>query len=145
VAVTVIYSLPRTLKGGKIPERAQCRWPIHANMMNSTRSSNNCGSCVSRSAKSSKQEAWGECTFRASGGSMFAMTDNNHHESRHEAVWIKAPAMVQEILINSDPGKFFKPPYLGPKGRVGRTPQRRYRLGRTSYPFNRWLSTVGQN
>ena len=57
-----------------------------------------------------EKEAWGECTFRAIGGSMFAMTDNDHHQSGHQAVWIKAPAMVQEILINSDPDKFFKPP-----------------------------------
>jgi predicted DNA-binding protein (MmcQ/YjbR family) len=50
---------------------------------------------------------------------MFAMTDNNHHRSGHQAVWIKAPAMIQEILINSDPAKFFKPPYLGAKGWIG--------------------------
>jgi len=66
-----------------------------------------------------EKEAWGECTFRALGGSMFAMTDNNHHQSGHQAVWIKAPAMVQEILINSNAARFFKPPYLGPKGWVG--------------------------
>jgi len=43
-----------------------------------------------------EKEAWGECTFRVTGGSMFAMTDNNHHSSGHVAVWVKAPAMVQE-------------------------------------------------
>ena len=66
-----------------------------------------------------EKEAWGECTFRVTGGSMFAMTDNNHHDSGHIAVWIKAPPMVQEILVNSDPKRFFKPPYMGPKGWVG--------------------------
>jgi predicted DNA-binding protein (MmcQ/YjbR family) len=66
-----------------------------------------------------EKEAWGECTFRAAGGSMFAMTDNNHHNSGHLAVWVKAQAMVQEILINSDAKKFFKPPYVGHKGWVG--------------------------
>ncbi|MGC2443262.1 MAG: MmcQ/YjbR family DNA-binding protein, partial [Candidatus Binatus sp.] len=30
-----------------------------------------------------EKEAWGECTFRVTGGSMFAMTDNNHHGSGH--------------------------------------------------------------
>ncbi|MFZ1889951.1 MAG: MmcQ/YjbR family DNA-binding protein [Candidatus Binataceae bacterium] len=65
-----------------------------------------------------EKEAWGECTFRV-GGKMFAMTDNNHHNSGHIAVWIKAPAMVQEILVGSDPKRFFKPPYVGPKGWVG--------------------------
>jgi predicted DNA-binding protein (MmcQ/YjbR family) len=86
-----------------------------------------------------EKEAWGECTFRAHGGSMFVMTDNHHHQRGHQAVSIKAPAhrvrprtrggarlrasapgiMVQEILINADPSRFFKPPYLGPKGWVG--------------------------
>ncbi len=63
-----------------------------------------------------EKEAWGECTFRVTGGSMFAMTDNNHHDSGHVAVWVKAPAMVQEILVNSDPNRFFIPPYMGKKG-----------------------------
>ncbi|MGA7872988.1 MAG: MmcQ/YjbR family DNA-binding protein [Candidatus Binatus sp.] len=66
-----------------------------------------------------EKEAWGECTFRVTGGSMFAMTDNNHHGSGHVAVWVKAPAMVQEILVNSDPERFFVPPYMGKQGWVG--------------------------
>jgi len=66
-----------------------------------------------------EKEAWGECTFRVTGGSTFAMTDNNHHDSGHIAVWVKAPAMVQEILVNSDPKRFFIPPYMGKKGWVG--------------------------
>jgi predicted DNA-binding protein (MmcQ/YjbR family) len=66
-----------------------------------------------------EKEAWGECTFRVTGGSMFAMTDNNHHNSGHVAVWVKAPAMVQEILVHSDPKRFFIPPYVGKQGWVG--------------------------
>jgi predicted DNA-binding protein (MmcQ/YjbR family) len=66
-----------------------------------------------------EKEAWGECTFRVTGGSMFAMTDNNHHDSGRVAVWIKAPPMVQEILVNVDAKRFFVPPYVGPKGWIG--------------------------
>ena len=66
-----------------------------------------------------EKEAWGECTFRVSGGKMFAMTDNNHHQSGHLAVWIMAPPTVQEGLIRSAPKRFFKPPYVGAKGWVG--------------------------
>jgi predicted DNA-binding protein (MmcQ/YjbR family) len=66
-----------------------------------------------------EKEAWGECTFRVVNGPMFAMTDNNHHQSGHVAVWVKAPAMVQEILISSDSKRFFRPPYMGHKGWVG--------------------------
>ena len=66
-----------------------------------------------------EKEAWGECTFRVTGGSMFAMTDNHHHGSNHLAVWVKAPPMVQEILVNADAERFFVPPYVGPKGWIG--------------------------
>jgi predicted DNA-binding protein (MmcQ/YjbR family) len=65
-----------------------------------------------------EKEAWGECTFRV-GSKMFAMTDNNHHESGHTAVWVKAAPTVQEILVRSDAARFFKPPYVGHKGWVG--------------------------
>jgi predicted DNA-binding protein (MmcQ/YjbR family) len=66
-----------------------------------------------------EKEAWGECTYRVTGGSMFAMTDSNHHDSGHIAVWVKAPPMVQEILVHADAKRFFVPPYVGPKGWVG--------------------------
>jgi hypothetical protein len=68
--------------------------------------------------EATEKEAWGECTFRV-GGKMFAMTDNDHHDSGHVAVWVKAPPMVQEILVGSAPARFFKPPYVGHKGWVG--------------------------
>ncbi len=65
--------------------------------------------------ETTEKEAWGECTFRV-GGKMFAMTDNDHHDSGHVAVWVKAPPMVQETLAGSDPVRFFRPPYVGHKG-----------------------------
>ena len=66
-----------------------------------------------------EKEAWGECTFRVTGGSMFAMTDSHHHGSDHIAVWVKAPADVQQILVGADPKRFFVPPYMGAKGWIG--------------------------
>ncbi len=66
-----------------------------------------------------EKEAWGECTFRVTGGSMFAMTDNDHHGSGHVAVWVKAPPMVQEILVHADAERFFVPAYVGSKGWLG--------------------------
>ncbi len=65
-----------------------------------------------------EQEAWGECTFRVA-KKMFAMTDNNHHDSGHVAVWVKAPPMAQEIMVASDSKRFFRPPYVGHKGWLG--------------------------
>lgn len=66
-----------------------------------------------------EKEAWGECTFRVTGGSMFAMTDNNHHGSKHIAVWLKTPRDLQEMLVSADAKRFFVPPYVGPKGWLG--------------------------
>jgi predicted DNA-binding protein (MmcQ/YjbR family) len=66
-----------------------------------------------------EKEAWGECTFRVTGGSMFAMTDNNHHGSNHIAVWLKTPRDLQEVLVSADAKRFFVPPYVGPKGWLG--------------------------
>ena len=66
-----------------------------------------------------EKEAWGECTFRVAGGSMFAMTDNHHHGSKHIAVWVKAPEETQEILVSADAKRFFVPPYVGSKGWIG--------------------------
>lgn len=50
---------------------------------------------------------------------MFAMTDFDHHDSGHIAVWVKAPPLVQGDLVESDPARYFVPPYMGPKGWVG--------------------------
>ena len=40
------------------------------------------------------------------------------HEGR-QSVWLKAPPGAQEILIGAAPERFFRPPYVGPKGWVG--------------------------
>lgn len=66
-----------------------------------------------------EKEAWGVPTFRVEDGGMFAMTDVNHHGSGHIAVWVKAPPLAQADLVEQDPGRFFVPPYMGPKGWVG--------------------------
>ncbi len=35
------------------------------------------------------------------------------------SVWCKAPPGSQEVLVGSDPARFFAPPYVGTKGWVG--------------------------
>ena len=50
---------------------------------------------------------------------VFAMFANNHHDDRHIAVWIPAAPGVQEMLINTSPRTFFRPPYVGVRGWVG--------------------------
>jgi uncharacterized protein (DUF1697 family)/predicted DNA-binding protein (MmcQ/YjbR family) len=66
-----------------------------------------------------EKEGWGECTFRVNRGTMFAMTDCNHHGSGHTAVWVKANPVTQDMMAKSDPKRFFIPPYMGPQGWIG--------------------------
>jgi len=60
----------------------------------------------------------GEPTFFV-GKRVFAMFSNNHHHDGHIAVLLPAPAGMQDILIETDPKTFYKPPYVGPSGWIG--------------------------
>lgn len=62
--------------------------------------------------------AWSSPTFRVK-GKMFAMYLNNHHGDGKIALWLKAPAGVQEMLVEAAPEKFFIPPYQGVAGWIG--------------------------
>lgn len=61
----------------------------------------------------------GEPTWFAGKGKVFAMLDNHHHGSSHLSVWLPMPPGRQQALIEGAPARFFKPPYVGPKGWVG--------------------------
>jgi hypothetical protein len=50
---------------------------------------------------------------------VYTMFANNHHSDGHVAVWIPAAPGLQEMLVSSEPKKFFKPPYVGVRGWVG--------------------------
>ena len=43
----------------------------------------------------------------------------NHHGADRNSIWCKATHIDQELLIKSDPNRFFSPPYVGPSGWVG--------------------------
>lgn len=61
--------------------------------------------------------AWGEPTWRVA-GKQFAMFDTHHHGSPHLSVWIPAAPGAQAGLIEADPARFWRPPYVGGKGWV---------------------------
>jgi predicted DNA-binding protein (MmcQ/YjbR family) len=61
----------------------------------------------------------GEPTWFAGKGKVFAMLDDHHHGAAHLAVWLPQPLGRQEDLIDADPDRFFRPPYVGPSGWVG--------------------------
>ncbi|HTG87296.1 MAG TPA: MmcQ/YjbR family DNA-binding protein [Pyrinomonadaceae bacterium] len=50
---------------------------------------------------------------------VFAMCSINHHNDGHVAVVFPAAIGVQAALIESDPKKFYRPPYVGHAGWVG--------------------------
>lgn len=60
----------------------------------------------------------GEPTFFV-GKKVFAMCSINHHNDGHIAVTIPAAIGIQAALIESNPKKFYKPPYVGGAGWVG--------------------------
>jgi predicted DNA-binding protein (MmcQ/YjbR family) len=62
--------------------------------------------------------AWSAPTFRV-GDRQFAMFVDNHHGVGFAGVWLKAPEGAQEELVESDPSRFYVPPYVGPSGWVG--------------------------
>jgi len=49
-------------------------------------------------------------------GKIFVM--QHPHEDK-PSLWMKAPAGVQEALLESDPACWFRPPYVGHRGWVG--------------------------
>ena len=65
-------------------------------------------------------EAWGEPTFRVR-NKIFAMCADagNHHGAGRRGVWCKATHLTQDLLVRTQPDRFFVPPYVGPKGWVG--------------------------
>lgn len=65
-------------------------------------------------------EAWGEPTFRVKNKifAMYAQADNHHGDGRN-AIWCKAAAVNQRLMVEAAPDRFFVPPYVGPSGWVG--------------------------
>jgi hypothetical protein len=60
----------------------------------------------------------GEPTWFVRGKKTFVMLSDHHHDDRL-AFWCAAPAGVQEELIEQEPTRFFRPPYVGGRGWVG--------------------------
>ena len=61
----------------------------------------------------------GEPTWFAGKGKVFAMLDNHHHGGEHLGVWLPQTPDGQLTLLEMDPARFFRPPYVGPRGWVG--------------------------
>lgn len=64
-------------------------------------------------------EAWGEPTFRVRNKLFAIYSGVGHNVAGRSAVWCKARPGDQELMVRMAPGRFFRPPYVGPSGWVG--------------------------
>jgi hypothetical protein len=60
----------------------------------------------------------GEPTWFVRGKKTFVMYANHHHDDRL-AFWCAASEGAQEILVATNPERFFVPPYVGHRGWIG--------------------------
>ena len=62
----------------------------------------------------------GAPTWFVRGKTTFVMLwEDGHHDNRFPHLWCAAPAGVQGELIDAEPDRFFKPPYVGGRGWLG--------------------------
>ena len=69
--------------------------------------------------EANEKDSHGEPTWFAGKGKVFAMLDDHHHGAAHLSVWLPAALGAQEALIESDPKRYFRPPFVGSSGWVG--------------------------
>ncbi|HEU4758459.1 MAG TPA: MmcQ/YjbR family DNA-binding protein [Dehalococcoidia bacterium] len=60
----------------------------------------------------------GEPTWFIQGKKTFVIYADHHHDDRL-AFWCAAPPGAQDVLVTSDPDRFFVPPYVGHRGWLG--------------------------
>ena len=51
--------------------------------------------------------------------SCFVMFLDDHHGDGHLAIWCAAPEGVQAEMVETEPERFFRPPYVGHRGWLG--------------------------
>ena len=67
-----------------------------------------------------ERDSHGSPAFFVRGRKSFVhlMVDGHHHDGFPQ-LWCAAPAGAQAELVAEDPGRFFRPPYVGHRGWVG--------------------------
>ena len=69
--------------------------------------------------ETSERLSHGTPTFFVRGKKSFVMVWNDHHGDGRFALWCAAPDGVQRLLADTDPERFFVPPYVGHRGWLG--------------------------
>jgi hypothetical protein len=61
----------------------------------------------------------GAPTFFVRDKRAFLMVLTDHHGDGRFAIWCAAADGIQQLLVENDPEKFFRPPYVGHRGWLG--------------------------
>jgi hypothetical protein len=69
--------------------------------------------------ETSERLSHGGPAFFIRGKKCFVMFLNDHHNDGRLAIWCAAPDGVQVEMIETDPERFFRPPYVGHLGWLG--------------------------
>jgi hypothetical protein len=69
--------------------------------------------------ETSERLSHGAPTFFVRGKRAFVMVLTNHHDDGRFAIWCAAAHGTQQLLVDADPERFFRPPYVGHRGWLG--------------------------
>jgi hypothetical protein len=69
--------------------------------------------------ETSERLSHGAPTFFVRRKRAFTMVLSNHHGDGRFAIWCAAPDGMQMLLVETDPERFFVPPYVGHRGWLG--------------------------
>jgi hypothetical protein len=69
--------------------------------------------------ETSERLSHGHPTFFVREKHSFLMVLANHHGDGRFSIWCAAEDGVQEMLVEADPERFFRPPYVGHRGWLG--------------------------
>jgi hypothetical protein len=61
----------------------------------------------------------GSPTWFVRGKKTFVTFLDDHHQDGRLAIWCAAPPGVQQQLVEQEPARFFRPPYVGHRGWLG--------------------------
>jgi hypothetical protein len=67
----------------------------------------------------SERLSHGAPTFFVQGKRAFLSVHDNHHADERFALWCPAAPGMRTLLVDTDPDKFFVPPYVGGRGWIG--------------------------
>jgi hypothetical protein len=76
------------------------------------------GACLAL-PQSSERASHGGPAFFIREKKCFVMFLDDHHEDGRLAIWCAAPDGVQAEMVETEPDRFFRPPYVGHRGWLG--------------------------